>query len=145
MNNREKEIILFLIGGTLYNLIEFIWKSIRGGTMHWTMFLLGGVSFLLVGLINEWIPWEMGFIWQALIGGGIVTGLEFCFGLVLNVWLGLEVWDYSHIPFNLMGQICLPFSLAWCGLAAVGIVLDDYIRYWFMGEDEPRYRWIQKI
>ena len=45
------------------------------------------------------------------------------------------------MPFNLLGQICLPFAVAWLALAAVAIVLDDYLRYWLFGEEKPRYRW----
>ncbi len=141
MIEEQKNSVLFCFGGTLYYLIEVVWKSIRGGNTHWAMFLLGGLSFLLIGLINEKISWEMGFVWQALIGAAIITGLEFCAGMILNVWFGLGIWDYSHLPLNVMGQICLPFSLAWVVLAAVAVVLDDYIRYWDMGEEKPRYRW----
>lgn len=139
-NCKNKPVILFLAGGSLYYLIELVWKSVRGGTMHWSMFLLGGISFLLIGALNEYFSWNTGLLWQALIGAVIITVLEFCTGLILNVWLGLGIWDYSHLPLNVMGQICLPFTLAWVLLAAAAVVLDDYIRYWFLGEEKPVYR-----
>ena len=75
-----------------------------------------------------------------LIGAGIVTILELIVGIVVNVWLGLEVWDYSNLPFNFMGQICLPFSFAWTLLSGVAIVVDDYLRYWLFGEEKPHYK-----
>ena len=56
--------------------------------------------------------------------------------------LGLHIWDYSTMPLNIFGQICLPFSLAWMGLSGVAIILDDYIRYWFFNEEKPHYKWI---
>ena len=31
----------------------------------------------------------------------------------VNLALEWKVWDYSHTPLNLWGQICLPFSLLW--------------------------------
>ena len=69
----------------------------------------------------------------------IITVLEFIFGVVLNIWLGLQIWDYSGMPLNIMGQICLPFTVAWYFLSAAAIILDDYIRYWLFGEEKPRY------
>lgn len=128
--------ILALIGGITYVLIELAWR----GYSHISMFILGAFCFVLIGGINEFLPWELGFVWQMLIGAGIVTILELIVGIVVNVWLGLEVWDYSNLPFNFMGQICLPFSFAWTLLSGVAIVVDDYLRYWLFGEEKPHYK-----
>ena len=57
--------------------------------------------------------------WAAyLCGAAIVSAVELAFGLVFNVRLGMNVWDYSTVPFNFMGQICLRFSLIW-GFAGI--------------------------
>lgn len=130
-----KPIILALIGGTIYVLIELAWR----GYSHISMFLLGALCFVLLGGINEFFSWELGMIWQMLIGASIVTSLEFIVGVVVNIWLELEVWDYSNLPLNFMGQICLPFSLAWVLLSGIAIVVDDYLRYWLFGEEKPHY------
>ena len=50
-----KAIILMAVGGMLYSLFEI---GFRGYT-HWTMIIVGGICFYLIGLINEVIPWEM--------------------------------------------------------------------------------------
>lgn len=128
--------ILALIGGITYVLIELAWR----GYSHISMFILGALCFVLLGGINDFLPWEFGFVWQMLIGAGIVTILELIVGIVVNVWLGLEIWDYSNLPFNFMGQICLPFSFAWTLLSGVAIVVDDYLRYWLFGEEKPHYK-----
>ena len=128
--------ILALISGITYVLIELAWR----GYSHISMFILGALCFVLLGGINEFLSWELGFVWQMLIGAGIVTILELIVGIVVNVWLGLEVWDYSNLPFNFMGQICLPFSFAWTLLSGVAIVVDDYLRYWLFGEEKPHYK-----
>ena len=60
-------------------------------------------------------------------------------GLVLNICLVMAVWDYSTLPGNLWGQICLPFSALWALLAGFAVVLDDWLRYWMFGEDRPHY------
>ena len=97
-------------------------------------------SFVSIGLINELFPWELGIVWQALIGGTMVTCLEFITGVIVNIWLKLGVWDYSGLPLNILGQVCLPFYFAWVGLSVVAIVFDDYLRYWFFGEEKPHYK-----
>lgn len=138
-----KPAVLFGVGGTVYLLVEIIWRTIRHSTpTHWTMFILGGLCFLAIGAINEYLPWDTPFVTQAFIGTGIVLALEFVFGCILNLWLGLGIWDYSDTPFNILGQVCLPFAIAWLFLAAFAIVLDDYLRYWFFGEEKPRYKLI---
>ena len=130
-----KHAVLALCGGCVYFLIEMAWR----GHSHWTMAVLGGVCFVLIGDINEFIPWNMPLVLQGAIGSGTVTLLELVSGIILNLWLGLGIWDYSNMPFNFLGQICLPFSLLWVALSIVAVVLDDWLRYWLFGEDRPTY------
>lgn len=132
-----RPLVLWSIGGLLYVLCELVFR----GRSHWTMFIVGGLCFWLIGLINEVIPWEMPVWQQCIIGAVIITTVEFIAGCIINIWLGWQVWDYSGLPFNVMGQVCLPFSVLWAFLAAAGIILDDYLRYWFFGEDKPHYKW----
>lgn len=137
---------LFCVGGSIYYLIELIWKTfISFGICHWSMFLLGGLCFLLIGAINEYIPWEMSIIKQGIIGAVIVTVLEFIFGIILNIWLKLGIWDYSMLPLNILGQVCLPFSIIWFFLGIVAIVVDDYLRWRWFGEEKPHYHLRDKI
>ena len=112
MKNALKHITLALIGGILYYGIELLWR----GYSHISMFLLGAICFLVIGLLNELFTWEMTLLTQSIIGAAIITALEFITGLIVNVWLGLGVWDYSGLPFNIMGQICLPFYLKNCSI-----------------------------
>jgi len=135
-----KALTLFAVGAAVYWAVEFGWRSLVNTLpVHWTMPVLGGCLFLLLGGINEYLPWEMSLVKQALIGTVVITVAEFFAGLVLNVWLGLAVWDYSHLPFNLLGQVCLWFTLAWVPLSVVAIVLDDWVRYWLFGQERPNY------
>lgn len=130
-----KYIFLFLVGGFVYMVIELMWRQ----KTHWSMGILGGICFLEIGLINEILSWELGIVKQAIIGASLVTINEFITGLIVNVWLGWNVWDYSNLPLNIMGQICLPFFFLWIVISIIGIVLDDYLRYRFFGEERPRY------
>ena len=97
------------------------------------MFLLGGVLFWLIGLMDEAWPGAPLAVQMALGAWGI-TCAEFLTGLVVNRALGLGVWDYSEQPHNLMGQICLPFAACWVGLAGAAVILDDILRLALFGE-----------
>ncbi len=127
--------ILFVIGGFIYVAIELLYR----GHSHWTMFIVGGLCFLFIGGINNWIPWKLPMPIQGLIGLGIILCLEFIAGVIVNIILKWNVWDYSNMPLNILGQVCLPFALLWFPLALVAIVLDDYLRYWMFGEQKPEY------
>ena len=68
------------------------------------------------------------------------TAAELAAGLVLNIWLGLDIWDYSALPCNLMGQICVRFTALWCLLAGPVIVAFDWLDHWLCNGERPRYR-----
>lgn len=127
--------VLISIGGSAYMTIELLYR----GYSHWTMFYVGGLAFLLIGCINEYIDWNMPLWKQMAIGSLIITSLELVSGIIINMILGWNVWDYSQLPFNILGQICLPFSIVWFFLSLIAIVVDDYLRYWIFKEEKPTY------
>ena len=132
----KKYFILGIIGGAVYVLLEMLWR----GYSHWTMFLLGAVCFILIGLVNEVFEWDTPLILQMFCGCAIITALEFVTGCIVNLWLGWEVWDYSQYKFNVLGQISLRSSVGWYFLSLVGIFLDDWLRYKLFGEEKPHYK-----
>ena len=117
--------LLFLIGGALYYCIEILWR----GYSHWTMAVVGGICFVIIGGLNNYLPWEMPLWKQAGTGALFVTAMEMVVGIPLNLMLGLHIWDYSSLPFNLLGQICLPFTVLWFFLALLCIFVDDWLRH----------------
>lgn len=135
-NSVCKTAILFVFGGLVYFGLEVLFR----GHSHWTMFVLGGFLFLILGELNEGLlEWDTPLIWQGVLGSAIVTGAELATGMILNVWLGLGVWDYSGMLLNYKGQICLPFSILWIFVSIAAVVLDDWLRYWLFGEERPHY------
>ena len=60
-------------------------------------------------------------VFKAGICALAVTAVEFVFGLIFNVWLHKNVWDYSDEAFNVLGQICPLYTLLW-GVLALGVV-----------------------
>jgi len=108
------------------------------GSTHWTMGILGAICFILIGLIDSYF--DLPLYKQMLMGTIIVTALEFVAGIILNLWLHLNIWDYSALPFNILGQVCLPFSIFWFLLCLPAIFLDDWIRTSLFGEARHHYK-----
>ena len=128
--------VLGVLGGLAYVGIEILWR----GHSHWTMFVLGGLCFVLIGLLNEVLPQDTPLVEQMFFGALLVTAAELLAGLVLNRWLGLGVWDYSAMPCNLWGQVCLAYAILWFGLSAPAVILEDYMHHWWFGARKPAYR-----
>ena len=118
-----KEFIIFLIFGLIYIIIELLYR----GHTHYSMFIVGGICGVLIGLINDNTP-DMPLLPQCILGSIIITIIELLTGLFLNVYLGLNVWDYSNQPFNFMGQICPQFCIIWCILSILVIRIDDWLK-----------------
>ena len=118
-----KEFIIFIIFGLMYVTIELLYR----GHTHYSMFVVGGICGVLIGLINDNTP-DMPLLPQCVLGAVIITVIELLTGLFLNVYLGLNVWDYSNQPFNFMGQICPQFCIIWCILSILVIRIDDWLK-----------------
>ena len=108
---------VFILGGGCYVLLELLWR----GRSHASMFVVGGICCMLLLALSraDGIP----FAARCLLGGAVITAVEFAAGCVLNLWLGLNVWDYSALPAHFMGQVSLPYSALWCVLCAFALPL----------------------
>ena len=100
--------VIFAAGGVLYTLMEIAWR----GHSHISMALAGGLC--LAGIyFTERRCTGLSLWLKAAIGALIITAVELIFGCVVNIALGMSVWDYSDRPFNLLGQICPLFTVIW--------------------------------
>ena len=111
-----KKTALFTVGGLGYVGLELLWR----GYSHSSMFLAGGSCFLLLGKLDRMMD-RKGFLLRGIAGAGVVTAVELTAGLLAN--RQYTVWDYRDMPLNVMGQICLPFSLAWIPVSLGGMYL----------------------
>lgn len=114
-------LIIFITGGIGYSIMEILWR----GYTHWTMAIAGGLSFLAIYIINNFYG-EFLMFWRCLLGCAVITLVELVFGVVFNLLLKWNVWDYSNMIFNIKGQICLFYSLAWFGLCYILFPLCDF-------------------
>jgi uncharacterized membrane protein len=99
---------VFAVGFFTYILVELAWRSYS----HLSMGLAGGFSLLCIYFLCCAFP-QLNFIIKSLLSAVAITIIELIFGLILNRFLGLSIWDYSTQAFNLMGQICPLFSALW--------------------------------
>lgn len=116
-----KYMLIYTVGGAGYGALELAFR----GRTHWSMLLAGGacLSLLYAISVKSRRP-----LWQkCVMGGAVITGIELITGLIVNVGLGWEVWNYSDIPMNLMGQICPRFTLLWCLLCVPVMPLCRYM------------------
>ena len=102
--------VCFILGGTAYVGLECLWR----GRSHISMFIAGGLAFALLDGIFARYPLPL--LYKCAIGAVVITALEFAMGYIVNIRMGLKVWDYSGRPHNLYGQICPEYSLIWAGL-----------------------------
>ena len=109
---------LFSLGGLAYCGLELLWR----GRTHYSMFLAGGTSLLLLGKLNRAEP-KLPLFLRAVVGSGIITMVELSAGLVFN--RSYTVWDYRDQWGNWLGQICPLFSLLWIGIAALVLLIYD--------------------
>lgn len=123
LRNSIVYLIIFLVGGIGYGAIEVAFR----GYTHWSMLLTGGSAFLSLYLIHNTFPDTSIFI-KALLGMVVITLLELSVGIIVNRVFSLGVWDYSNLPYNLLGQISLPFSACWYVLSIIAFYLLDNIK-----------------
>lgn len=135
-----KYTLLFITGAVLYYAVEVAFR----GYSFFSMAVCGGICFILCDLINEKTRRCMPLVLQMLIASLEITLIEFIAGVILNICLGLDMWDYSNMPGNVLGQICPEFSLIWYFMSFIGIYLGDLIRWALFGEEKLHYHIFRK-
>lgn len=113
MSNIKKDGMIFAAGAVGYTLLEMLWR----GHSHWSMAAAGGISLLALSKTFHKLA-AAPIYFKSIVGGGIITMIEFCFGAVFNLGLGMHVWDYSGVRGNILGQICPVYTVLWCLICA---------------------------
>lgn len=121
-----RKFILFLTGFCVYITIEVCYRGISYPIMG----VCGGIILLIIDNINDSISWNMDIILQGCIGALTATIFEFVIGSICLYCKLPMMWDYSDMPFNLNGIICLPYSLLWIVISILGIFIADAINYY---------------
>lgn len=132
----NKSILLFLVGYCTYISIEVTYRNISYPIMG----ICGGLAILLLDKINDNISWNIDLCLQGLCGSTLITFFELIIGeIALHTSLLPVMWDYSNVPLNFDGVICLPFSIVWFFLSILAIFLADAINYYVLDEPQVPY------
>lgn len=107
--NMKKDATLFTAGGVVYPMLEIICR----GKTDVSMAFAGGVCLCLIDRVCNRDLKSMPLTLKCFAGSAIITAVEFATGVMVNLVMKQDVWDYSGLPLNVMGQICLPFSILW--------------------------------
>ncbi len=121
--NIMKYSLAFAVGAFAYTVIEILWR----GHTHWTMTLTGGVCLSLIYLWNDLLS-GVPILLKCVVGAITITAVEFAVGCLVNIVWKQNVWDYSGVRYNLLGQICLGFSLMWYVLSVPAFLVCDAIK-----------------
>ena len=116
MKELIKDAEIFAIGGLSYGAIEIMWRHYT----HWTMVITGGVCFYTLYKLSKGKE-KMPILKKCLLGSAVITTAEFLTGIIVNMIFDMKVWDYSGLPLNLFGQVCLFYSFL---LALLAIPID---------------------
>ncbi|MBQ9965366.1 MAG: hypothetical protein IJP22_01385 [Clostridia bacterium] len=84
------------------------------------MISAGGICFVIFSKIGEKMR-NTTLFFKAIVGSFIITSIELVFGVIFNIILKKNVWDYSKMPLNFLGQICALYSFFWFVLSLIGI------------------------
>ena len=119
---KKSNFLIFGIGALGYGLIEILWR----GFTHPSMLSAGGICFVIFAKIGEKLK-NTTLILKALTGSFIITAIELIFGIIFNILLHKNIWNYSNLPLNFKGQICLLYSFFWGVLSIFFIPLATKI------------------
>ena len=104
----KRNVTMFSVGAVGYGLLELLWR----GYTHWSMPVAGGICFSAFGFLAQRFQ-NTRLLVKGLLGGTLITAVEFLFGVVFNLVLKKNIWDYSKFPLHILGQICPRYTGLW--------------------------------
>ncbi|MDQ5983393.1 MAG: hypothetical protein RUMPE_00404 [Eubacteriales bacterium SKADARSKE-1] len=125
MKKLLQDFSIFTFSGALYTSMEIIFR----GRSHFSMFLAGGICFLILFKLYK-KNLQLSMPEKCIISAIVITSIEFIVGSVVNLWLNLNVWDYSCISGNALGQVCILYSVLWGFLGIPISYFSDKISSW---------------
>ncbi len=129
----------FIIYSVVGYLIETVFSIITKGTWESRQSFLYGPFCAIYGLgasIMIIFLHKYTKKYNTLFFGGFIIGsiIEYLVSLLGELILGVKWWDYSNMPLNINGRVCVYFSIFWGFLALYLIAsfnpkVDRFINY----------------
>ena len=117
--NVYKILMICYIGSFFGVLVEMLWCLVTQGFIESRAGLVYGPFNLLYGVGAAVLTLALYRFrnrgrWLSFLGGMLVGSVvEYVCSWGQEFFLGSRSWDYTHLPFNLNGRICLLYSLCW--------------------------------
>ena len=117
--NLYKLLMILYIGSFAGVVVELIWCFLRHGYLESRAGLVYGPFNLLYGVGAAALTvflyrYRNRGRWLSFLGGMAVgSAVEYACSWAQETFLGSRSWDYSEMPFNLNGRICLEYSVFW--------------------------------
>lgn len=117
--NFYKILLICFVGSFAGVVVELLWCLVRNGYIESRSGLVYGPFNLLYGvgavaLTLCLYKYRNRGAWLSFLGGMIVGSvIEYLCSWGQELILGSRSWDYSDMPFNLNGRICLLYSIFW--------------------------------
>ena len=119
----KKILTVFSIGAVCYSALEILWRCFT----HWSMSLAGGVCMCGIYTINDKMK-KINRMEKCALCTLLITTVEFLFGVIFNLILHMHIWDYSRFKYNILGQVCLIYSLLWFIVSFPALRICDYLK-----------------
>ena len=136
-------ILLFFIYAFLGWCMEVAFAACKSGRFVNRGFLNGPVcpiyGFGMVGVAVLLSPLKDNLLWMYLGSAVITTVIEYITGWMLERIFHAKWWDYSDMPLNIGGYVCLLFSLIW---GALCVVIVRYVHPAIAGLVEHLPNWL---
>lgn len=131
--NIYKILLILFVGSFVGVLVELLWCYLnhgyfesRSGLVYGPFNLLYGVGAVALSVLLY--RYRNRGKWLSFAGGMIIGSVvEYLCSWLMEVVFGSKSWDYSNIPFNINGRICLLYSVFW-GVLGVLWIKDIYPR-----------------
>ena len=115
---------IFTVGGCGYYIIEGLYRTILNrGSVHWTMFLVGGLSLVSIVTIDNLLKYSI--IIKSILSAIVITLMEFIVGYIYTYIIHKPIWTYGTADF--MGIISFTWSLLWCGMACLVLIIKHLL------------------
>ncbi len=120
-------VIIFLIACLTGYGVEELWCFIKNGYFESRQSLIYGPLSVLYGIGAVLLTLSLYKIknskWYVVYGVSFVvcTIAEYIASLGQEICFGSVAWDYSNLPLNINGRVCLLYSLFWGALGLVWI------------------------
>lgn len=121
MNFTISILFYFILYSFIGWMVEGIFSLFVHGKFLKDGFLMGpfkpmyGFAATILVLIEPYMPWYLFLLFAV----SIPTLIEYITGYLMMNYFSTAYWDYSSIPFNFKGYICVPFSAAWVLLSFI--------------------------